>query len=385
MGLVFRGECRYNIRRAMYLKRLKLKNYRQFPDVDISFNEGINVLIGKNSSGKSSILEAIDFLLSPNNANISAEGIVPYDMGSHEAIQVRIEGFFQMSELEKESLCATLDEPGDCEKIRKSHLVLIYTKSIYKKDKIIRVESTLQTNGNGISRNQKLMNNILNSFLFKLQTSNVVKVADVENNSGIQKLRPNNELLMDSSHQTSVLYQYLRNKLYEMKLGDIDKFNKIQNEIKKAYPEIPDMNMDIEFDPNHAQLQIFFYLPGSEIKMPLENEGAGIREFFYLLLTLYNFPDTVILKDEALTHLHKSLLRDFILAIDDLQFQLITTSHIKELINTLDFGNVIICKKTDGVSTAKNMMQIEEIDTVLNELGYPIEAIPEIESLIRGN
>ena len=98
---------------------------------------------------------------------------------------------------------------------------------------------------------------------------------------------------------------------------------------------------------------------------------------------MYNFPDTVILKDEALTHLHKSLLRDFILAIEDLQFQMITTSHIKELINTLDFGNIIICRKNDGVSTAKNMTQTEEIDTVLSDLGYSIETNPEIEAIIR--
>jgi len=368
----------------MYLKRLKLKNYRLFSETDISFNEGINVLIGKNSSGKSSILEAIDFLLSTNNANVSAEDIIPYGMRDREPVQVRIEGYFQISDLEKESLCATLDNPDDCEKIKKSRLELIYTKSIYKKDKMIKIEPLLRTNGNGISRNQKLMAVLLNSFLFKLQTNNIIKMTDVENNGGVQKLRPNNELLMEVSHQTFVLYQYLRNKLYEMKLGDIEKYKKIQNEIiKKAYPETPDINMDIEYDPNHAQLQIYFNAPGGKINMPLENEGAGIREFFYLLLTLYNFPDTVILKDEALTHLHKSLLRDFLLAVEGLQFQMITTSHIKELIQVLDFANIIICGKTDGSSTAKNMMQIKEIETVLGDLGYQIEPDPELAAIMR--
>jgi predicted ATP-dependent endonuclease of OLD family len=208
-------------------------------------------------------------------------------------------------------------------------------------------------------------------------------MTDVENNSNIPKLRPINELLMEVSHQSSVLHQYLRNKLFEMKREDINNFNKIQNDIKKAYPEIQDMNMDVEYDPTPAQLKIYFNIIGSEIKMPLENEGAGIREFFYLLLTLYNFPDIVILKDEALTHLHKSLLHDYLLAIEGLQFQMITTSHIKELIKTLDFGNIIICRKNDGVSNAKNMMQMEEIDTVLKELGYPVDDIPEIEELIQ--
>jgi AAA15 family ATPase/GTPase len=164
-----------------------------------------------------------------------------------------------------------------------------------------------------------------------------------------------------------------------------EKNKKIKKKKKKVYPEIPGMNMDIEFDPHNAQLRLYFNIPGSDIKMPLENEGAGIREFFYLLLALHNFPYAVILKDEALTHMHKSLLRDFLLALEGLEFQLITTSHIKELIKILDFGNVIICRNNNGVSTAKNMMQIREIDSVLEELGYPFEEIPEITDLIQKN
>jgi len=143
------------------------------------------------------------------------------------------------------------------------------------------------------------------------------------------------------------------------------------------------MDLDIEFDPQQSQVQIYFIMPGSDTKMPLQSEGMGIREFFYLFLTLNSFPDTVILKDEALTHLHKSLLNDFILAIDGLQYQMITTSHIKELIKTLDFGNIIICRKSNGVPVARNLMEEKEIETVLTELGYPVEDIPEIDALIR--
>jgi len=365
----------------MYLKRLKLKNYRLFPEVDIHFQRGMNVLIGKNSSGKSTILEAIDFLLSTNNANVPAEEVIPYKMRNNPSVQVRIEGCFEMSELEKEGLCSVLADHDDHKKVRDSHLELIYTKIIYKKDKRIRVEPNLRTNGNGITKDQNLMTTIFNSFLLKLQTNNVIKITDGENNGSVQKLRPLNELLMEASHQSAILHQYLRNMLYNMKIADIKEFNKIKDEIKSAYPDLSDI--DIEFDPQRAQVQLYFIKPGSDIRMPLENEGAGIREFIYLLLTLRSFPDTVILKDEALVHLHKSLLNDYIVAIDDLQYQMITTSHIKELIITLDFGNIIICRKSDDASIAENLGEVEELNKVLDDLGYSVEDIPDIDAFLR--
>jgi predicted ATP-dependent endonuclease of OLD family len=367
----------------MYLKRLKLKNYRLFSDIDISFQRGMNVLVGKNSSGKSTILEAIDFLLSEKNANIPLEEVIPYTMRNLPSVKARIDGYFEMSDMEKESFCSVLDNSNDRGKVMESKLELIYTKIINKKNSLFKVEQSIQTNGNGITRDQELMTKVFNSFWMKLHMNNVIKITDIETDDSYG-LRPLNELLPAASHQTSALYQYLCGTLYNTKLLNIEEFIKIKNEMKKIYPDISDMDMDIEFDPQRGQVQLYFLMPDSNTRMPLKDEGTGIREFFYLFLALRYFPDTVILKDEALTHLHKSLLKDFILAIGGLQYQMITTSHIKELIETLDFGNIIICKKNDDISTAKNLMQTGEIKAVLEELGYPIEDIPEIDALIQG-
>jgi predicted ATP-dependent endonuclease of OLD family len=386
----------------MYLKRLKLKNYRLFSDIDISFQRGMNVLIGKNSSGKSSILEAIDFLLSPNNIDTDPEEIIPYSMRDQDvdhledqdknqnevqkslSVQVRIEGYFEMTLKEKRLMCSIF--PDYQESINNSNMEVIFTKYIIKtkikKSYNIDVVQDIKVKGNGISRYKNLMSFVYGSLIPELQTNNVLKVDDIENSGGLQEL-PLNELRQRASHQTSYLYQYLRNKLYEIKQRDPDGYEKILNQIQKVYPDVPDINMDAEYNPRRAQLQIYFTRPGNNIKMPLNNEGTGIREFFYLFLALYNFPSTVILKDEALTHLHKSLLSDFILAIDGMCYQMITTSHIKELIRTLDFGNIIVCRKTNGISIAQNLTQAGEINTVLNELGYPVEDTLEIDALIQ--
>jgi putative ATP-dependent endonuclease of the OLD family len=47
----------------MYLSRLVVKNYRSIKDINLKFNKGKNVIVGRNNSGKSNIVKAIDLLL----------------------------------------------------------------------------------------------------------------------------------------------------------------------------------------------------------------------------------------------------------------------------------------------------------------------------------
>lgn len=44
--------------------KLKIKNYKCFRDFEISFNDGINIIVGNNEEGKSTILEALQLALS---------------------------------------------------------------------------------------------------------------------------------------------------------------------------------------------------------------------------------------------------------------------------------------------------------------------------------
>ncbi len=46
----------------MYLKKLKLKNFRSWSTFEINFAPGLNTIIGPNASGKTNILEGIYFL-----------------------------------------------------------------------------------------------------------------------------------------------------------------------------------------------------------------------------------------------------------------------------------------------------------------------------------
>ncbi len=36
----------------MYIAKIRIQNFKCFQDIEIEFNEGLNVIIGENNSGK---------------------------------------------------------------------------------------------------------------------------------------------------------------------------------------------------------------------------------------------------------------------------------------------------------------------------------------------
>ncbi len=47
----------------MYISQLRIKNFRVFDEITLSLNKGINILIGENNSGKTSIIDALRICL----------------------------------------------------------------------------------------------------------------------------------------------------------------------------------------------------------------------------------------------------------------------------------------------------------------------------------
>lgn len=57
------------------INKIKLHNFKKFKDIKINFNDGINLLIGDNEAGKSSILSAIDIVLSGSRYKVENIGL----------------------------------------------------------------------------------------------------------------------------------------------------------------------------------------------------------------------------------------------------------------------------------------------------------------------
>ena len=60
---------------SVKINKIRLKNYKRFRDYTITPNERINILIGDNEAGKSSILDAIDLVTSGNVHHVEKIGL----------------------------------------------------------------------------------------------------------------------------------------------------------------------------------------------------------------------------------------------------------------------------------------------------------------------
>lgn len=57
------------------ITKLKLKNFKRFQSFSVSFDEKLNILVGDNESGKSSIIESINLVLSGSRSKVESTGL----------------------------------------------------------------------------------------------------------------------------------------------------------------------------------------------------------------------------------------------------------------------------------------------------------------------
>src|SRR5699024_5448746 len=64
----------------MYIEQLKLKNYRNYDELTLSFDNKINVIIGENAQGKTILMEAIYLLaLTKSNRTSREKELIQWD------------------------------------------------------------------------------------------------------------------------------------------------------------------------------------------------------------------------------------------------------------------------------------------------------------------
>lgn len=47
----------------MYISKICVKNFRNFKDQEVLFNEGVNVIIGHNNAGKTNLIKALSLVI----------------------------------------------------------------------------------------------------------------------------------------------------------------------------------------------------------------------------------------------------------------------------------------------------------------------------------
>ena len=69
----------------MYISKLVVKNYKLLKDVNLDLNERINIFVGENDSGKSTILEVLSIITSGKLNGYAFERQIKANMFNDEA------------------------------------------------------------------------------------------------------------------------------------------------------------------------------------------------------------------------------------------------------------------------------------------------------------
>ncbi|KAF1018644.1 MAG: DNA replication and repair protein RecF [Paracidovorax wautersii] len=57
------------------IRRLVLKNFKRFKALELEFDPELNILVGGNEAGKSSVLQAMDIVLSASRSKVESIGL----------------------------------------------------------------------------------------------------------------------------------------------------------------------------------------------------------------------------------------------------------------------------------------------------------------------
>ena len=309
---------RYERGTEAMLKGLQVRNFRGFKALKIEQLSGINLIAGKNNSGKTSLLEAIFLLCGAGNVQLAINTNV-----------IRaVEPGAPLNDPYWKQLFYDLD--------MRSHIeIKAYDKS--------RVQSTLKITSerqpiteaslkrtNGISAANLFDEGYL-AFQFTGPSSQTVKCHIRRKEQGFEIKPPSSNPLF----RAIILLSRNRNTREDaMRLGQLRR-RKQGSLLLKALQVIEPRLQSIEDNTSSGTPMIWGDIGLSEL-VPLEAMGEGMTQIARIVLGIASAADGVVLVDEVENGIYHSVLPDFWRAIDEAakQFhtQVFATTHSFECV-----------------------------------------------------
>ena len=351
----------------MYLQELHIKNFRAIKDAKIQFNKGLNILIGPNNAGKTTIIDALRICLSKgeyNSKSVKLEDFYKVTKKSKENYPpVKFDLIFCIEEEFEKALFIELYNPiKDTLDINftfnynlKQQRVNYEIKGGEKKDNPISSESL------GFIRNIYLSalrdanrfltpgrNNILSSFFSELVSDDAKEEMMDEINKAINKSEISD--FINKSNQ-----DYIQNHFNMMKFEDDD--------INLSMSPI---DQDFDSFTKNWKIQLPF---GNSDYLELYQNGLGYNNLIYISVLLSHLNSLKKGNDENAyislcieepeAHLHPQLQNSFFGYLNKINsltnIQLFISSHSPTLTSKADLESLILVQNTGNNVISHNL------------------------------
>ncbi|MBU0683880.1 MAG: ATP-binding protein [Candidatus Omnitrophica bacterium] len=313
-----------------YINKIKLDWYGHLGfDKEMVFDSGVNLVIGKNGSGKTSLLIMIDGIARNTNRGLDPEALEKYK---------------ENDELTKVT-CKESDNSDSMISSRRqgnagawqNHQVLDKRVRFITSDRKVHMASAATSPIPAITRD-------------------------------IAIPEPGAEIDISLEFTQAILKD-----LWE-KVEEVTKSQDIAKEILESYKEgLIDFDKDIMLDLKRSQNPIYF-TDFRDREIQIENLSSGEKEYLYFyafLRRVQNDRDKVILIDEPELHLHSSQLKKLceLISVIGEKNQVIIATHSGEILQSFIMSNIILLDR----GNVSNIKSSSDLKKALDNIGLPVD------------
>jgi len=364
----------------MYLHELKLWNFRKYGTKDrksinidnaglvVQFQQGLNLLVGENDSGKTAIIDAIKQVLNTQSYESirldSTDFYKPF--AGDRTNELRIECIFKgFSNEEAGQFLEWAGYEGD------KFVLKVCLTATLKKDGLIISDIKAGSDEEGTQLDGNARNLLRVTYLKPLRD------ADVELSAGyrsrLAQILRSYPILQKKKGETHKLEGFVKDantnieKYFTTDGEEIlrtvneDNFYRFLSQRKKEYNP-PKAGIDI------SNKELSEILKTLNLRIDENKAGLGTQNLLFIAIELILLQKNknglkLCLIEEIEAHLHTQAqmrLIEFLNGIESQQF--ILTSHSPNLASKIDLDKVIICRNNDVYSLKKGLTELEDED-----------------------
>jgi predicted ATPase len=378
----------------MKLKRIQVKNYKSLKDVTVDFLD-LTVLIGKNDTGKSSILRALDILFkwreSRDALEVSGSGggtelewngdIRDYRLFHRQVPSViEMTCTLELSDGEKATIfpesefTVTLANATSRHSTESLGRDVVLCKSIVGRDEN---RSTWQVNWLKLGPIELVRQEPQHRILRRIEPGNYayersgeekgLQLLDLMRNAllvvpAVRSLRTEKRgseaPQMDGTRIPSTFLRYEK----EAPLRKKETFEEIRSKISEMFPRYAEIS---SMEDGEGGVDIHFQgLPSSSV-------GDGIKQQFITVFHIKTHPRSIIAVEEPEIHAHPELQRAIfnLLSEESSRTQIVITTHSPVFASSADLNHVRLVTLNSEGSTSVEPVTEQNVQRVIEELG----------------
>ena len=350
------------------IRRIEIERFKSIQHVELNLGR-VNVLVGANNSGKSSILQAIQFAtsvaqtsqLSPSAPKFNKFGALATSVYPNQLIYSPVKDPYTLAnggvlkEDESQAICIRFeDESGEC------------VRATFRKGK----NKNIAANFTGSEIGKKLLS---------LENPFCMYVPGLAGVPFEEEIRPVGVVRRISAKGDS--NTVFRNVLY--RLYGSDAWEVFLQDIQSIFPDIQ-IEIDAREDTD-GQIIVRFRFGGNEEFLPIDLAGTGILQAIQIAAYVNYFHPEILLLDEPDSHLHpdnQRLLASMMLYLADRDdTTIILSTHSRHLMAALREDASFFLVHKGGVSSSEynhylgllELGALDEYDDIMNgRLNYVV-------------